>query len=235
MTTRLRDTWRAASLISAGVALVWAAQAQAQQTAPPTPSAQEIIERLARPAARTEAPAPGPALSAKPAATPGAAPISQPAPTAAAGTAAPATPGAAAEAAPASAAPAISGTPPAPGLRRNLQPVQRRIDLNIAFEFNSAVLRPEGQEALQQLTTAMQSDRLRSARFLLEGHTDAKGNAEYNDRLSEQRARAVADFLVRQGVDAPRLQALGKGFRDLLSGEDPLSAAQRRVRIIALD
>ena len=224
MMTRLRDTWRAASLVSVGMALVWAAQAQAQQTAPATPSAQEIIERLARPAVRTEAPASGPVLTAQPAATPGAAPISQPAPTATAGTAAPA-----------SAAPAVSDFPPAPGLRRNLQPVQRRIDLNIAFEFNSAVLRPEGQEALQQLATAMQSDRLRSVRFLLEGHTDAKGNAEYNDRLSEQRARAVADFLVRQGVDAPRLQALGKGFRDLLSGEDPLSGAQRRVRIIALD
>ena len=113
--------------------------------------------------------------------------------------------------------------------------MQRRIDLNIAFEFNSAVLRPEGQEALQQLATAMHSDRLRTTRFLLEGHTDGKGSADYNDRLSEQRARAVAEFLIRQGVDAPRLQALGKGFRDLLPGEDPLSAAQRRVRIIAQD
>ena len=177
-----------------------------------TPSAQEIIDRLSRPA---------PPAAAPPAATtPGASPS---APGAAAGTDRDA-------AAPATAEPAMPES-----ARRNLRPVQRRIDLVIPFEFNSTNLGAGGETPLQQLAMAMQSDRLRDTRFLLEGHTDAKGSAEYNDRLSEQRALSVANYLVRQGVDAKRLKAVGKGFREPLPGEDPLSPANRRVRVIALD
>ena len=81
----------------------------------------------------------------------------------------------------------------------------------------------------------MQSDRLRDSRFLLEWHTDAKGNAEFNDKPSEQRARSVAGYLVRRSVDPRRLMAVGKGFREPLPGEAPLSPANKRVRIIAVD
>ena len=121
------------------------------------------------------------------------------------------------------------------GRLRNLRPVERRIDLTIPFEFDAALLRPEGQATLHELVVAMQSERLRATRFRLEGHTDAKGSADYNERLSEQRARTVAGFLIRQGVEPQRLQAVGKGFREPLAGEDPLSPANRRVRIVAVD
>lgn len=118
---------------------------------------------------------------------------------------------------------------------RNLRPVERRIDLSIAFQFDAAMLQPEGQSALNELALAMQSERLRNMRFRIEGHTDAKGSADYNDRLSEQRARAAASFLVRQGVEPQRLQTVGKGSREPLPGEDPLAPINRRVRIVAID
>ena len=143
---------------------------------------------------------------------------------------APGEPPAAIAADPASAA---AGVAPSRRLR-NLQPVERRIDLSIPFQFDAAVMRPEGQVVLNELAVAMQSERLRGTRFRLEGHTDAKGSAEYNERLSEQRARTVASYLVRQGVDPQRLQAVGKGFREPLPGEDPLSPENRRVRIVAV-
>ena len=47
--------------------------------------------------------------------------------------------------------------------------------------------------------------------MLVTGHTDRIGSAEYNQKLSERRANQVKDYLVSQGVDASRLQAVGKG------------------------
>lgn len=46
---------------------------------------------------------------------------------------------------------------------------------------------------------------------LVTGHTDRIGSNEYNQKLSERRANQVKDYLVSQGVDAARLQAVGKG------------------------
>lgn len=123
-----------------------------------------------------------------------------------------------------------------PGVRtRNLRLAPRRIDMQIAFEFDSAALKPESETPLQQLSQAIQSERLREMRFLIEGHTDAKGSASYNERLSASRARSVAEYLAKQGVDPQRLQSVGKGFRELLPDHPPLAAAHRRVRIVALD
>lgn len=118
---------------------------------------------------------------------------------------------------------------------RNLRVAPRRIDMQIAFEFDSAALKIESEMPLQQLSQAIQSDRLREMRFLIEGHTDAKGSASYNERLSASRARSVNDYLVKQGIDPQRLQSVGKGFRELLPDHPPFAAEHRRVRIVALD
>lgn len=218
-----------------------------------TPSAQDIIDQLAPPAS-------APAAAPRPGSAPGRTLPSPPAPAAAApsapATAAAATPpgatagsatvpvagepgGAGTAAAAATAATAAEGqpaaAPPPPSVLRNLRPVQRRIDLVVPFEFNSSAFGAAAEAVLQQLALAMQSERLHQTRFLIEGHTDAKGSADYNDRLSEQRARSVAAYLARQGVATERLTAVGRGFREPLPGEDPLSPVNRRVRIIALE
>jgi len=46
---------------------------------------------------------------------------------------------------------------------------------------------------------------------MVTGHTDRIGSEAYNQKLSEQRANKVKDYLVSQGIDAGRLQAVGKG------------------------
>jgi len=129
-------------------------------------------------------------------------------------------------------APANSGA----GTRslRNLQPAARAIDMNVQFDFASANLTREGRDALQQLAIAMKSERLASMRFLVEGHTDAKGTARYNLDLSGRRAASVVGYLRSQGVATDRLESIGKGFNELLNEEDPLAAENRRVRIVAL-
>jgi len=114
---------------------------------------------------------------------------------------------------------------------RNLEPQPRSLDLVIQFEFDSAKLKSESKPLLDNLSTALKSDRLKSIQFKLEGHTDAKGTEAYNQVLSLKRANAVMDYMTQQGIEAERLQAQGKGFAELLMPDKPLSMENRRVRI----
>jgi outer membrane protein OmpA-like peptidoglycan-associated protein len=114
-------------------------------------------------------------------------------------------------------------------------PVERpSLSLQIQFDFNSSRIRAESQNALSNLAVALQSAELVTAAFAVEGHTDAKGSADYNLKLSDQRAQAVRDFLSNKGVDTSRLITKGKGSTDLANAADPLAAENRRVRIVNL-
>ncbi|MEY2952631.1 MAG: hypothetical protein RLZZ401_718, partial [Pseudomonadota bacterium] len=57
------------------------------------------------------------------------------------------------------------------------------LSLQIQFDFNSARVHPDSQTALSNLAQALHSPELQTARFAVEGHTDAKGQADYNQRL----------------------------------------------------
>jgi outer membrane protein OmpA-like peptidoglycan-associated protein len=121
------------------------------------------------------------------------------------------------------------------GLSRNIVPQQRQIELVVNFDFDSARLQPQSVPQLQRLAEAMKNQRLESARFRVEGHTDAKGTPGYNEQLSARRAAAVVEFLQSEGVSAGRLQAEGRGFSELLNRANPLAPENRRVRIVALE
>ncbi len=129
---------------------------------------------------------------------------------------------------------------PAPGTEgrtrslRNLKPVARSIDMSINFEFNSAKITPDSLPVLEQLSIAMKANQLAQTRFVIEGHTDAKGSARYNLDLSARRAQSVVSYLQSKGVETARLESVGKGFTELLNNTDPLAAENRRVRIKAL-
>lgn len=109
------------------------------------------------------------------------------------------------------------------------------LSLLIQFDFNSARVKPESQQALVNLAQALQSKELAESKFAVEGHTDAKGRADYNLKLSQQRADAVRAFLASNGVVDARLQAVGKGSGELANAADPLAAENRRVRIVNLN
>ena len=109
------------------------------------------------------------------------------------------------------------------------------LSLLIQFDFNSARVRPESQQALSNLAKALSSPELVESRFAVEGHTDAKGRAEYNLKLSQDRADAVRDYLLAQGIARNRLGSEGKGSNDLANKAEPYAAENRRVRIVNLD
>jgi outer membrane protein OmpA-like peptidoglycan-associated protein len=81
----------------------------------------------------------------------------------------------------------------------------REIKINLAadvlFDFDKSTLRPEAGPALGKVVAILQS--YPKAAVLIEGHTDAKGNDQYNQRLSEQRADSVRRWLVEHGVATP--------------------------------
>lgn len=111
----------------------------------------------------------------------------------------------------------------------------RKIDFQIGFDFDSARIRGDSAPQLEEIARAMNAARLADIRFRIEGHTDATGAAAYNDALSERRARSVVDFLHARGVSAARLEAQGKGMRELADPANPGAAVNRRVRIVTLD
>ena len=135
------------------------------------------------------------------------------------------------------AGPATSGavTNSAPSAVAEASTPRPSLSLLIQFDFNSARVRPESQQALANLSQALQSPELGASKFAVEGHTDAKGSADYNQKLSQARAQAVRDFLKAQGVGEARLVATGKGAAELANAADPFASENRRVRIVNLD
>jgi len=103
----------------------------------------------------------------------------------------------------------------------------------ITFDFASSVLRPEAKTVLRDLGTALNRGLIDQKLFILEGHTDAVGTAEYNEGLSLRRAEAARAFLVDEmKVDPARLKTVGKGFAGLADPCHPRAADNRRIVVI---
>lgn len=106
------------------------------------------------------------------------------------------------------------------------------VDLDIAFAFGEAALLAEGKAQLDELARALRSPGLRDLRFVLAGHTDDVGSADFNDRLSCERALSARRYLVEQHRIAPdRLLPMGFGFTRLRNRVDPAAAVNRRVEV----
>ena len=84
-------------------------------------------------------------------------------------------------------------------------------NLLVSFEYASARLSTAAQANLREFAKGIADPDLQSASFVIEGHTDGIGSIAYNQRLSEDRAQAVTEFLVSLGVDRNRLKTVGYG------------------------
>jgi len=107
-----------------------------------------------------------------------------------------------------------------------------KVDLDIAFKRGEASLLPEGEKQLNALAIALNDKRLASYSFVVAGHTDAEGSADYNDRLSCERALSARRYLkAKFGISEERLIPMGFGFTRLKDTADKLSQVNRRVEI----
>lgn len=114
------------------------------------------------------------------------------------------------------------------------QPLDKadQVNIRVAFDFDSAVLRDSEKPKLTELCKAIsQIDGV----FRIVGHTDASGSDAYNEKLSLLRAEEVKRYLVSDcDLPADRLQAVGVGKRFLFNNNDPRSEENRRVEFQAL-
>jgi outer membrane protein OmpA-like peptidoglycan-associated protein len=104
---------------------------------------------------------------------------------------------------------------------------------DILFETGKADLKQELRENLSAIAAILQS-LLTDSKIVIEGHTDNEGSAEFNQKLSEQRAGSVLNFLVERGVDKKRLQSVGYGLTKPVAdnGTPEGRAKNRRVELV---
>lgn len=120
-----------------------------------------------------------------------------------------------------------------PDLVRN----RPRIAALIHFDLNSAHIRSDAYQLLNEYSKALQSPALAQAILVIAGHTDAVGSDENNLRLSEARAQAVRDYLIEQGIAPERLLAKGYGERHPVATNNTEAGrrSNRRSEFIRID
>ena len=126
---------------------------------------------------------------------------------------APATP--AAPAAPAMALPAVGGAP--------------IVLKSVNFRPNSAVLPAEALGELDAVAQAMLA--IPNARWEIGGYTSTMGNPARNQLLSRRRALAVRVYLIRQGVPAARIVAVGYGPQNPIAGNATVAGRRQNMRV----
>ncbi|HEY6512408.1 MAG TPA: OmpA family protein [Burkholderiaceae bacterium] len=98
--------------------------------------------------------------------------------------------------------------PPAKPTASN-PPTVMKFDEGALFEFDKADLKAEGKEQLNAYREKAKADLSSAEKVRVVGYTDNTGTAEYNSKLSKQRAEVVRDYLVSIGVDAKKVDAIG--------------------------
>jgi outer membrane protein OmpA-like peptidoglycan-associated protein len=103
--------------------------------------------------------------------------------------------------------------------------------LLVPFDFDSAHLTAAGKRVVDTLADVLKLNG--QDKFVIQGHTDARGSEEYNKDLSLRRAEAVAAYLVeKHGILRDRLETKGLGESNLLLPSDPNNGRNRRVQVL---
>ncbi len=125
--------------------------------------------------------------------------------------------------------PAPEPPPPAPAP----QFTTTTLSAETLFDFDSATLRPEGRQTLDELAATLTSPDVTYTSVLVEGHTCSIGPADYNQGLSERRAQSVVDYLVSQGVRPDAVRMVGYGEERPTADNDTRAGRElnRRVEV----
>jgi OOP family OmpA-OmpF porin len=135
------------------------------------------------------------------------------------------------DAVPTAAAPVVSAPPqpveePAPAPQALAEPTPEpqppllekvTLSTDVLFEFNSASLKDEGKQKLDDLAQRLKDANVEEV--VAVGHADRIGKEDYNQKLSEERAQAVASYL-EGNVKTSNLQAEGRGESQPVTGQD---------------
>jgi outer membrane protein OmpA-like peptidoglycan-associated protein len=119
-----------------------------------------------------------------------------------------------------------------------LSPALRKLPtVNVDIQFNpdTPVIRPESYHTLGRIADALSSPALLSFTFLVVGHTEATGRREINLALSHRRAESIRDVLVTTfKVSSKRVLAVGLGEEQLQDANNPRAAVNQQAQIVTL-
>ncbi|MFK8250172.1 OmpA family protein [Ancylobacter terrae] len=107
-----------------------------------------------------------------------------------------------------------------------------QINVQIQFDLNSAMIKPESYRTIGSIADALHHPILMGYRFIVVGNTDATGTRERNLVLSQERADAIVQALTTTfGVNPASLESVGLGQEALQDTKNPDAAVNRRVQI----
>lgn len=105
---------------------------------------------------------------------------------------------------------------------------------NIYFDQSSSILKPESSTELDALAAVLSQNP--STRVEIRGHTDNVGDFDLNVKLSRERCQSVVDYLIKKGINASRLQIVGRGPIDSVvpNTTEENRKKNRRVELVVL-
>src|SRR5882672_6354217 len=119
------------------------------------------------------------------------------------------------------AAPAVAAAPeptPAPvPVAKAKAPVRVSFEAEPLFSFDKSVVRSDQRGKLDEFVASLKGTKYDSIEVI--GHADRIGSEDYNLKLSQRRANAVKTYLVRQGIPAGKLNAVGRGKSEPVTGD----------------
>ena len=129
------------------------------------------------------------------------------------------------------AAPAATPAAPAPAAKPAVAASKVTYAADAFFDFDKAVLKPEGKAKLDDLVGKIQGINLEV--IIAVGHTDSVGSDAYNQKLSVRRAESVKAYLVSKGIEKNRVYTEGKGEKQPVADNKTAEgrAKNRRVEI----
>jgi outer membrane protein OmpA-like peptidoglycan-associated protein len=118
-----------------------------------------------------------------------------------------------------------------------LTPKSDIASIMVEFDFNSAELTPASEKTLDTLAQALNSETLKPCCFEIDGYTDAVGSSEYNQKLSEERAQSVIDYMSSHDrIESQRMMPKGYGKTHFIASNATEEGRQknRRVQVVNL-
>jgi OOP family OmpA-OmpF porin len=114
-------------------------------------------------------------------------------------------------------------------------PVMEKVTilLNVEFDTAKSVVKEKYYDDIKRVADFMKAYPETNA--VIEGHTDNVGKAEYNDRLSDARAKSVRQYLIDKfGIDASRITSAGYGMNKQIASNDTKEGRQKNRRVEAV-
>ncbi len=128
-------------------------------------------------------------------------------------------------------APVVKAPAPAPAPAKKVEVKAEKVNLHINFETDSAKIDNTSVPRVEKFSTFMKNAPEYKAEII--GHTDSTASDAHNDKLSNNRANSVRDLIIKNGVAADRVSAVGKGEKEPVANNKTKEGRAENRRIEA--